>query len=298
MTAVARADGWPVASTRPVAVLGWPVRHSLSPVIHNAAFAHEGLDLVYLALPVAPDDLPCVVEALGAIGAVGANVTVPHKVAVARLCGRLTEEAGLVGAVNTLAWGDDGLLGDNTDATGLRDALVRQVGPRAGERVLVVGTGGAARAAAVAVGRLGLTATVAGRRPEAATEVARLAQRAGSTAAAPCDLADEEALTAAVAGARIVINATPLGMDGESLPAPCHRLTGDQVAYDLVYAPAGTPFLADARRRGAAAHDGLGMLVGQAAAAFERWTGRPAPLEVMSAAVSDASAVSDGPGST
>lgn len=295
MTPPARAAGWPAASTRPVAVLGWPVRHSLSPALHNAAFAHADLDLVYLALPVPPEELAGVVGALGAVEAVGANVTVPHKVAVTALCTQLTEEAELVGAVNTLAWTGDGLLGDNTDATGLRDALAREVAPRPGEGMLLVGTGGAARAAAVAAGRLGLEVTVAGRRPRAATEVARLAQRAGSTTAAPCDLADGDALAQAVAAARIVVNSTPLGMGEEPLPDPCHRLTTQQVAYDLVYAPPRTPFLADAEDRGAAAHNGLGMLVGQAAASFERWTGRPAPLEVMTTAARDALAVSHGP---
>ena len=115
---VGRAEGrpWPQASTRPVVLLGWPARHSLSPVIHNAAFAADGLDLVYLAAPCAPEGLRQVVGALGTIGAVGANVTVPHKRAVVAHCDRLTDEAELIGAVNTLSWTDDGLLGDNTDA--------------------------------------------------------------------------------------------------------------------------------------------------------------------------------------
>lgn len=299
MSPSARPPTWPVASTRPVAVLGWPVRHSLSPVMHNAAFAEAGLDLVYLALPVPPDDLGSVVAALGSIEAVGANVTVPHKVAVADLCDDLTEEARLVGAVNTLAWSADGLLGDNTDATGLRDALATDVAPQPGERALLVGTGGAARAAAVAVGRLGLEVTVAGRRPDAAVEVARLAARAGSPGSDGCDLADETTLAAAVAQARVVVNTTPLGMAGESLPPACHVLEADQVAYDLVYAPPRTPFLVDAEQRGATAHNGLGMLVGQAAASFERWTGHPAPRAAMAAAVRDAlTAVSDPGGAT
>jgi hypothetical protein len=129
VTAAGRADPWPVASTRPVAVLGWPVRHSLSPVLHNAAFAELDLDLVYLALPVPPERLAEVVAALGTVEALGANVTVPHKVAVADLCDVLTEEARLIGAVNTLHFTDDGLVGDNTDATGLRDALERRRRP-------------------------------------------------------------------------------------------------------------------------------------------------------------------------
>jgi shikimate dehydrogenase len=284
VTAAGRPDAWPAASTRPVAVLGWPVRHSLSPVLHNAAFAEADLDLVYLALPVPPERLAEVVAALGAVEALGANVTVPHKVAVADLCDVLTEEARLIGAVNTLHFTDEGLVGDNTDATGLRDALERDVGLAAGQPALLLGTGGAARAAAVAAGRLGLSMVVAGRRPDAAAEIAALATTAGAADAVACDLRDEDALSEAVTRARLVVNTTPLGMAGESLPGPCHRLTAEQVAYDLVYTPARTPFLADAERAGAAVHNGLGMLVGQAAASFERWTGRPAPRETMLAA--------------
>lgn len=295
MTAPAVARGWPAATTRPVAVLGWPVRHSLSPVMHNAAFAERRLDLVYLALPVPAERLAEVVATLGAVEAVGANVTVPHKVAVADLCDDLTAEARLVGAVNTLTWTAEGLVGDNTDATGLRDAIAADVGPAPGTRTLLVGTGGAARAAAVAAGRLGLTVVAAGRRPRAAARIAELAETAGSPEASSLDLADEAVLTEAVAGARLVVNTTPLGMEGESLPAPCHRLTAEQVAYDLVYGPVRTPFLGDAERRGAATHDGLGMLVGQAAVSFERWTGERAPRETMLAAARRA--MSDRPSS-
>jgi shikimate dehydrogenase len=111
---------WPTASTRLLALLGWPARHSLSPVIHNAALREQGLDLVYLALPTPPDRLRAAVEGLTAVGAVGANVTVPHKQEAVGLCDHLTPEAELIGAVNTLAWTTDGLLGDNTDAVGLR----------------------------------------------------------------------------------------------------------------------------------------------------------------------------------
>ena len=279
---------WPQASTRPVVLLGWPARHSLSPVIHNAAFAADGLDLVYLAAPCPPGGLPQVVEVLGTIGAVGANVTVPHKQAVVAHCDRLTDEAELIGAVNTLSWTDDGLLGDNTDAVGLRDALTAAVAPVAGERFLVLGTGGAARAAVVAIGRLGCALTLAARRPDAAQELAALGARAGAHDVEVVEVADEVALREAVAGSRVVLNATPLGMQHEHLPEPMMRLRADQVAYDLVYEPSVTPFLREAQRVGAAAHHGLGMLVGQAAASYRRWTGRDAPLEVMSAAANAA----------
>jgi shikimate dehydrogenase len=272
-------------------VFGWPVGHSLSPVIHNAAFREHGLDLVYLALPCPPEELAAVVRAFGVVGGVGANVTVPHKQTVLPLCDRLTPEAELVGAVNTLVWDADGLLGDNTDAVGLADALAADVSLRAGDRLLVLGTGGAARAVAVAAARLGCGLDVIGRRPDAAEQIAELGTRAGAGDPAVIDLADDRRVGQAVADAAVVVNATPLGLDGETLPRAFQHVGAGQVAYDLLYPrgplPPGaepTPFLQVARANGAATFHGLGMLIGQAAAAYRRWTGRPAPVDTMSAA--------------
>lgn len=284
MTRPPAGAGWPTASTRPVVLLGWPARHSISPQLHNAAFAEQGLDLVYLALPTPPADLHAVVRALGVVGAIGANVTVPHKRAVVAACDRLTREAELVGAVNTLAWGPDGLLGDNTDATGLQEAMAAGLHLGPDDQVVVLGTGGAARAAVVAIGRCGARVAVVGRRVEAASELASLAQQAGATDGGAVDLADDDAVAGAVGGCRVAVNATPLGMAGEELPPAFHRLRPGQVAYDLVYAPPETPFLAAARAAGAEAHNGVGMLVGQAAASYRRWTGREAPHTTLSAA--------------
>ena len=276
---------WPTAATRPVVLLGWPARHSLSPQIHNAAFTEQGLDLVYLAVEVAPGDLHATVGALGHMGTLGANVTVPHKQAVLACCDRLSDEATLIGAANTLTWTADGLVGDNTDALGLEDALRADVGAALGpdDRIVIFGAGGAARAAAVAVGRLGVAVTGAARRPDAARALAELAARAGASAADAVDSTDEPALRAAADPARVVVNATPLGMRGESLPTPLMTLHVDQIAYDLVYDPAETPFLQAARQRGAGAHHGLGMLVGQAAASYRRWTAQEPPVAIMSA---------------
>lgn len=303
----ARSDApWPRASTRGLAVLGWPVRHSLSPVMHNAALSAQGIDLAYLALPVPPDRLLDVVAALGTAGFVGANVTVPHKQAVMDACDRLTDEARLIGAVNTLHWvgeevGDEGsidgavgvdgrgatgagLLGDNTDAVGLQRAL-EQVAATEGSAVLL-GTGGAARAAVVALARRGAPVVVVGRRPDAAAEVAEVGARAGGTATALG--LDDAHLDQVVRDAALVVNATPVGMGHESLPAPFMSLTAGQTAYDLVYAPPDTPFLQAAATAGAAAHHGLSMLVHQAAASYERWTGHPAPVDVMTEAAEGA----------
>ena len=268
-------------------LLGWPVAHSRSPTMHNAAAAHLGLPLRYRTLAVHPDDVLDVVSELGRRGVRGANVTVPHKLAVMAACDVLSEEARLVGAVNTLSWDRDGgnerLEGHNTDAIGLERALAEDVGDLSGRRVLLVGTGGAARAAAVALTRSGARVAVAGRDPRgcaAVLDVVTATDLAGGAAAGIVDLLDDVALLRAVGEAEVVLNATSLGLRGEHLPDACERLRPDQVAYDLVYGDP-TPFLAAAAVAGAAAHGGLGMLVHQAAASFERWSGAEAPVAVM-----------------
>ena len=268
-------------------LLGWPVAHSRSPAMHNAAAAHLGLPLRYRALGVAPEELDGVVVALGQRGVRGANVTVPHKLTVMSHCDVLSDEARLVGAVNTLTWERDAdlvrLEGHNTDAVGLQAALAEDVEDLHGSRVLLVGTGGAARAAAVALVRCGAVVTVAGRDPRgcaAILDVVTATDQVGGAAAGIVDLHDDVALRAAVTESRMVVNATSLGLSGEHLPDACEALRSDQVAYDLVYGPE-TPFLAAARAAGAQAHGGLGMLVHQAAAAFARWSGVEAPVEAM-----------------
>lgn len=266
---------WPAASTRPVVLLGDPVDHSLSPRIHNTVFRALRLDLVYLALPTRSQDVPIVLDALGAVGALGANVTVPHKLLVHDLCDRLSEEARLLGAVNTVSWDGEVMVGTNTDATGLGRVLDDTVGDLGGDAVVVLGTGGAARAAVVAAARRGARVTVAGRRPDAAATLAALAERAGGTGG-HCGL-DGARLEGAVSDARVVVNATPLGMAGERLPAPFHSLRPGQVAHDLVYGHGRTAFVADAEAVGVDAHDGRAMLAAQAADAFAVWTGQRPP---------------------
>lgn len=279
------AQAWPTAATRGLAVLGWPVGHSLSPVMHNAALRAQGHDLVYLALPVPPEQLADVVAALAAVEFVGANVTVPHKQTVVACCDHVTDEARLVGAVNTLSWTDDGLVGHNTDTVGLERAL-RDVGHADGTSTVVLGTGGAARAAVVALARLGSPTVVVGRRPDAAVEVAEIAVETGGDARALA--LDDPDVAGVVADAGTVINATSLGLQGEPLPAPFMSLRVEQLAQDLVYNPPNTPFLQAAGAAGARAEHGLRMLVHQAAAAYEGWTGTPAPVEVMTAAARSA----------
>jgi len=261
----------PTAHTRLVALLGHPVGHSISPQIHTAAFDAAGVDAVYLAFDVAPAEVGHAVAAVGALRLLGANVTVPHKRTVYRAVPDRTPEAEACGAGNTLFWDGDRLTVDNTDVAGLTAVLAADVGLRGGEEVLMLGAGGAARAAAVALGRLGCRLEVVARSAADAGDVSEILSRAGGH---PADVADPA----------LVINATPLGLGGERLPDRLMRLRPDQVALDLIYGPADTPFLAAARMAGAVALDGRGMLVEQAAAAFERWTGVSAPREAMRAA--------------
>jgi shikimate dehydrogenase len=203
-------------ATRVAAVLGWPVTHSLSPVIHNAGFAALGMDWTYVALPVEPGEVPAAVAGLRALGFAGANVTMPHKEAVADVMDDLTEDADRLRAVNTIEVVRDRLIGHNTDAPGFARFLAHDVGfEPAGKTALLFGAGGAARACALAVARAGLTRIVVALREPA---------RAAPVADALDGFATEvEAIAfddAAEASADLVVNATPLGAHGEGLPLP------------------------------------------------------------------------------
>jgi shikimate dehydrogenase len=265
---------------RVAGVIGDPVAHSLSPAIHNAAFAATGLDWIYVAFAVPRGRAADALRGVRALDLAGLNVTMPHKEDVARACDELTEHARVLRSVNTVSRLSDGrLLGESTDGEGLVRALHADGVELAGAGVLLVGAGGAARAVALGLVHLGgAQVSVWARRPEAAAAVASLDAREIRVVAA-ADLA------AAVARADIVVHATPVGMQGELPPIPTGGLHEGQVVVDLIYHPAQTPLLAAATAAGARAINGLGMLVHQAALAFERWTGVAAPVDVMRAAV-------------
>lgn len=263
------------ASTRLVALLGHPVGHSASPAMHAAAFAAADVDAAYLAFDVEPGALADAVTGLRALGALGANITVPHKTAVLELVDRVTDEARGIGAANTLFWEAGAWVADNTDAAGLSRVLDDEIGLAPATPTVIVGAGGAARAAAVALGRVGARVRVHARRPQPARVVRDLAVAHGA------DHLDTDAPVT------LVVNATPLGLRGESLPEQFMRLGPRQIALDLVYGAEPTPFLVAARNGGALAVDGRGMLLGQAIHAFERWIGQPAPGEAMRSALDD-----------
>lgn len=265
-------------STRLAGVIGWPVEHSLSPVIHNSAYIALGMDWVYVPLPVAPGRLPAAIAGLPALGLAGANVTMPHKTECAQLIDDLSEEARLLWAVNTIVVDADGVSGHNTDAHGFERFLKEDAGFDPGGRsALLFGAGGAARACALALARAGLARlVVAVREPSRANDLRACLDGFGT--ALSVTAVDD----AAGAEADLIVNATPLGLDGESLPLP--KLGPNVVAVDLLYAPSTTPLQVAVREAGGSAFGGLGLLLQQAAISFELWTGQAAPLAVMSAA--------------
>ena len=275
-------------STQIVGLLGWPVGHSLSPAMHNAAFAHLDLDWRYVPLPVdpaRPGAIPQAVAGLRALGLRGANVTVPHKQAVMSCVDRLAPAAEAIGAVNTLAVEQDGsLLGDNTDAAGFIGDL-RDHGVDLQDRhVLVLGAGGSARAVVYGLAQAGVARiAIVNRTLETAQALVAALQPhvRGCPLTAYALPAD---LPGLAAQADLIVNCTSLGMtpnvDTSPWPEELPFRSG-QIVYDLVYNPADTRLLRQAADAGAQAIGGLGMLVWQGAFAFERWTGMPAPVDVM-----------------
>jgi shikimate dehydrogenase len=259
----------------------------LSPALHNAAFHALGLDWVYVAFPVPAGQGAAAVAAMRTLDLAGLSVTMPHKSDVLTRLDRLAPTAARLGAVNTISWAAsaDGptLEGDSTDGAGFLDALCGDDGfDPAGRSCVVLGAGGAARAVTLALAEAGAASvSVAARRSEAAAACAELAGPAGRP------VTDGTLAEEVVEAADLVVNATSVGMAaGDGLPfgLDVAVLHGGQFVADLIYAPATTPLLGAARSRGAATANGLGMLINQAARQVAIWTGRPAPIEAMSAA--------------
>lgn len=251
-------------------VIGHPIGHSKSPVIHRLFAVQTGEDLSYEAFDVPPETLESRLRAFAREGLRGLNVTVPHKEQVARLVDQLTDRAHLAGAVNTVTIAVDGRLdGDNTDGVGLLTDLTKNLDVRLEDtRILVLGAGGATRGIVPALlGSGPRDLVVANRTLERARALASHFERLGAIAACRFD---------ELAGRRfdLVINATSAGLQGSVPPFPTSMLTPETVCYDLAYAMADTPFVAWARSHGVQqAHQGWGMLVEQAAEAFFIWRG-------------------------
>jgi shikimate dehydrogenase len=274
------------AETRVLAVLGHPIAHSLSPVMHNAALQAQGVDAVYLAFDVEPGDLPSALRGLRALGFWGANVTLPHKERAAELVDTLDPLAARLGAVNTIVNANGLLSGHNTDVTGFTQALemVRSEGA-AGARCLVVGAGGAARAVLAALDAGGAADIRLYSRTAARAE--SLCQMTREWEGTFCEAIEASGLARAAAEADIIVNATPvgLGLSVKESAIPVDILDSHHVVVDLVYGLQPTFLVTEAIARGAVAVDGMEMLLSQAASSYRLWTGKEAPLDVMRASV-------------
>ena len=286
-------------TTKLLGVLGWPVEHSMSPVMHNAAIEAAGLNACYVPLPCPPEALGDVVAGLRGMGFLGANVTIPHKQAVIEHLDGLSEESRFTGSVNTLYWEDDRLMGTSTDATGAVLNL-RQAGVELdGKKVVLLGTGGAARALAFVLARGSCEGTGGGRETFYIPELTLLGRNPERTRALAWDIAEGSAEGTSVrsgllaefaalgTGADLIINCTSAGMapDVSGCPVDPGLLEPRQAIYDIVYQPRETVLLREARQRGCRTVEGIGMLVYQGAASFRTWFDRDPDTAAMFAAL-------------
>ncbi|MFM7424686.1 MAG: shikimate dehydrogenase [Elainella sp.] len=272
-------------------VIGDPIGHSLSPVMHNAALAKLGQNLVYLPLPVAPARLAAALEGFTAVGLRGFSVTIPHKQAIMPLLSQISPVAEAIGAVNTVCWTEQGWFGTNTDAAGFVAPLKAMQRDWSQTQAVVLGNGGAARAVVAGCTELGFgQIQVVGRSLAKLAEFEQSWQN--SPLQPPLQVQDWASLPRLLPQAGLVVNTTPIGMHPHpeaSLlnQAELEQLAPQTIAYDLIYTPRPTQFLQQAQTRDAVCLDGLEMLVQQGAVALELWLGQPAPVEVMRQALLD-----------
>ena len=263
--------------TRVCGVIGDPIEHTMSPTMHNAAFARLGIDYLYVPFRVRKGELSQAIEGMRALNIKGLNVTIPHKVAVIPLLDKLDPLVEGIGAVNTIVNDDGVLTGYNTDATGFLQALLEEGVEPEGKNVVILGAGGASRAISFILAQRGAHLVILNRKLDKAEE---LAQRISQVNALKLN---EENLSRALEGANILVNATSVGMspDVDKTPLPTRLLRPGLVVFDIVYNPIKTRLLQEAKRAGVRTIGGLDMLVWQGALAFEKWTGQKAPLDLM-----------------
>ena len=268
--------------TKVCGIIGDPIEHSMSPVMHNAVFQVLGLDYVYLPFHVRREELPGAIAGIRALNVVGLNVTIPHKEAVILLLDKLEPLAEKMGAVNTIV-NEGGLLtGHNTDAPGFMQALrAKGIDPE-GKSILILGAGGASKGISFILAEAGANLVILNRTVTRAEELA--SQIAQYYHRRPEALTlSEENLARGLDGADILVNTTSVGMVPyvNQTPMPANLLNPNLVVCDIVYNPLETRLLKEAKAAGARTIDGLDMLVWQGALAFEKWTGQKAPFEIM-----------------
>lgn len=272
-------------TTRLLGVIGDPVEHSFSPLMHNAAIAAMGLDYVYVPLPVKAADLAVAVDGFAAIGLRGFSITIPHKQAILPLLSQVSPVAEAVGAVNTVWREADGWHGTNTDIAGFLAPLRSLRSQWQGTVAVVLGNGGAARAVVAGCNQLGCAEIIVVGRNSEKLQAFQQGWPEGELKEKLSLVPWSEAATA-IDRAQLLVNATPVGMapriDASPLDeAAIAAIQPETVAYDLIYTPNPTRFLQQAHDRGAVALDGLEMLVQQGAAALEIWTGQSPPADIM-----------------
>lgn len=268
-------------------LLGYPVKHSMSAIMHNAAFREHGLDYTYILRDVPPESLEEAVDTLRKQCVIGANVTIPHKSTIIEFLDEVTPEAGAIGAVNTVVKHCGVLRGDNTDARGGIKALEEVYGELEKAVVLVLGAGGAARAIVYKLAPVVAELTVLNRTAGKAME---LAEHVKEITGARVKGGGVRELEEAVRCSDILINATPVGMKPgvQCSPVPREFLHGGLLVYDLVYNPLETRLLREAKNCDARTLSGVKMLAYQGALAYEMWTGLDPPLELMVKVVQNA----------
>ena len=276
--------------TKIVGIIGDPIKHSRSPQIHNAAITALGLDYVYVPFHVQPDTLGVAIEGFKAANVVGINVTIPHKQNVISYLDEVSREATLIGAVNTLIFKDGGIIGENTDAPGFRQAMQEEgLDVPQGGSAVIIGAGGSARAIVVALALAGVgTICIANRTVSRA--VALATDLSDKTDASIYGIGlDDPKLSNAVGMSQLIVNTASTSMDiSHPLLIDPEWLAPQSIVYDIVYTPPETRLLQAAVEKGCHTIGGLGMLVHQGAIAFEKWTGVNPPVETMRQALQGA----------
>ncbi|AIJ04897.1 shikimate 5-dehydrogenase [Methanocaldococcus bathoardescens] len=275
------------AKTKVIGLIGHPVEHSFSPIMHNAAFKDKGLNYVYVAFDVLPENLKYVIDGAKALGIVGFNVTIPHKIEIMKYLDEIDKDAQLIGAVNTIKIEDGKAIGYNTDGIGARMALEEEIGKVKDKNIVIYGAGGAGRAVAFELAKDN-NIIIANRTIEKAENLAKeISEKLNKKFGEEVKFSG---LDVDLDGVDIIINATPIGMypnvDAEPI-VKAENMREDMVVMDLIYNPLETVLLKEAKKVNAKTINGLGMLIYQGAVAFKIWTGVEPNIEVMKNAIID-----------
>jgi len=268
--------------TKIVGVIGDPVEHSCSPPMHNAVFEELKMNYIYVPFHVKAEDIKAALDGFKALNIAGINITIPHKQIVIPFLDEISKEAKMIGAVNTLVFENDRVVGHNTDARGFISAMYEVIEQNIQGEAVVLGAGGAARAVVAGLVNADFSViTIANRTVSKAVSLANQISEKSDTKISGMGL-DDKKLPQAIENAKLLVNTTSAGMDlSKPLIIDADWLHQDLIVYDIIYSPSETKLLMEANKRGLKTIQGLGMLVHQGAIAFELWTGIFPPIETM-----------------